>query len=151
VLLLPLTIVFLLFAVMPVYWTCSDAGLLAEKIIDFKKFRIPYTFTGITLPYTEEILVNAPDSVAQLVRVATPESNVIEERDKCLFDKIRKNSEHNLYELLPAKKQRLLREREHDFILPKIKTERFKRSFLNRCIFDYFSYKDYFNKKLGNL
>jgi hypothetical protein len=24
-------------------------------------------------------------------------SNVIEERDKCLFDKIRKNSEHNLY------------------------------------------------------
>ena len=62
-------------------------------------------------------------------------SNVIEERDKCVFDKIRKNPEHNLYELLHAKKQRLLREQKHDFILPKIKTERFKQSFLNRCLY----------------
>jgi hypothetical protein len=68
--------VFLLFAVMPLYWTCSDSGLLAEKIISFKKLRVPYTFTSITLSYTQEVVVNAPelDSAAQLVRVATPES-----------------------------------------------------------------------------
>jgi hypothetical protein len=40
---------------------------------------------------------------------------------------------HTNYFLL-REKDRTLREREHDFILPKVKTERFKRSFLNRCL-----------------
>ena len=46
-----------------------------------------------------------------------------------LFEKICSNPDHPLYELLPPIRQRPLREREHDFILPKVKTERFRRSF----------------------
>ena len=59
---------------------------------------------------------------------------------------IRKNMQYPrppLYELLPPKRQRPLREREHNFRLPEVKTvkhaERFKRSFLNRCLFNNFS------------
>ena len=37
----------------------------------------------------------------------------------------------------PPKKQRFLRNRGHDFILPAVKTERFKRSFINRCLFNF--------------
>ena len=65
-------------------------------------------------------------------------SEVIEERDRKLFKKIVSNPEHVLHELLPMCKQRILRQREHNFILPQIKTERFKRSFINRCLFNYF-------------
>ena len=65
-------------------------------------------------------------------------SEVIEERDRKLFSKIVSNPEHALHELLPVCKQRILRQREHNFILPQIKTERFKRSFINRCLFNYF-------------
>jgi hypothetical protein len=61
-------------------------------------------------------------------------SEVIEERDRKLFSKILLNAEHALHELLPLSKQRILRQREHNFILPQIKTERFKRSFINRCL-----------------
>jgi hypothetical protein len=35
-----------------------------------------------------------------------------------LFEKICSNPDHPLYEILPSKRQRPLREREHDFILP---------------------------------
>ena len=50
-------------------------------------------------------------------------SEVIEERDRKLFRKIVSNPEHALHELLPVCKQRILRQREHNFILPQIKTE----------------------------
>ena len=65
-------------------------------------------------------------------------SEVIEERDRKLFSKIVSNPEHALHEFLPVCKQRILRQREHNFILPQIKTERFKRSFINRGLFNYF-------------
>ena len=65
--------------------------------------------------------------------------DLIKERDMSLFEKICSNPEHPLYEILPPKRQRPLRAREHDFILPKVKTERFKRSFLNRCLFNNFN------------
>ena len=55
-------------------------------------------------------------------------SHLVEKRDKSLFAKIVNDSDHILYDLLPEKKSRFLREREHSFILPKMKTERFKRS-----------------------
>ena len=67
-------------------------------------------------------------------------SHLVEERDKSLFAKIvNSDSDHILCDLLPEKKSRYLRERKHSLILPKIKTERFKRLFLNRCLFDYFN------------
>jgi hypothetical protein len=65
-------------------------------------------------------------------------SQLVEEKDKALFAKIVKDPDHALHNLLPERRSRTLRERKHSFILPMIKTERFKRSFLNRCLFDYF-------------
>ena len=62
-------------------------------------------------------------------------SELIETRDRILFNRILDNPEHILYELLPEKRQR---KRDHPFILPQVRTERFKRSFVNRCLFDYF-------------
>ena len=65
-------------------------------------------------------------------------SELIEARDRILFNRILDNPEHILYKLFPEKRQKILRERNHPFILPKVRTERFKRSFVNRCLFDYF-------------
>jgi hypothetical protein len=58
--------------------------------------------------------------------------------DKASFAKIVEDPDHALHNLLPEKRSRTLRDRKHSFIPPMIKTERFKRSFLNRCLFDYF-------------
>ena len=41
-------------------------------------------------------------------------------------------------ELLPGKRQKNLRKCEHPFALPNIRTERFKRFFVDRCLFNYF-------------
>ena len=38
---------------------------------------------------------------------------------------------HALYTLLPPKRKLQLRDRDHDYELPNIRTERFKRVFLN--------------------
>ena len=63
-------------------------------------------------------------------------SQLIEE--KALFAKIVNDPDHVLHNLLLEKRSRTLRDRKHSFIFPMIKTERFKRSFLNRCLFDNF-------------
>jgi hypothetical protein len=61
-------------------------------------------------------------------------AKMIEERDRLLFNKVMHNPEHCLYELLPEKRQRPLRERDHQFMLPMVYTERFKQSFLNKYL-----------------
>ena len=63
-------------------------------------------------------------------------SELIETTDKTLLKEIIDNPD--LSELLPGKRQKNLRKREHPFILPNIRTERFKRSFVNGCLFNYF-------------
>jgi hypothetical protein len=65
-------------------------------------------------------------------------SELIETRDRILFNRILDNPEHILYELLPEKRQKILRKRDHPFILPQVRTERFKSYFVHRCLFDYF-------------
>ena len=60
--------------------------------------------------------------------------HVIKEKSMSLFEKVCSNPYHPLYELLPPIRQRPLRERKHDFILPKVKTEHFRRSFLNSSL-----------------
>ena len=42
-----------------------------------------------------------------------------------------------IYQLLPPKKQRFLRNKGHDFIFPAVKLERYRRSFINRCHFNF--------------
>ena len=65
-------------------------------------------------------------------------SELIETREKTLFKQIIDNPDHILNELLPGKRQKNLRKREHLFILPNIRTERFNHFFVNRCLFNYF-------------
>ena len=64
-------------------------------------------------------------------------AEVIRNRDCKLWNTITDTPSHPLYQLLPPKKQRFLRNRGHKFILPAVKTERFKRSFINRCLFNF--------------
>ena len=47
------------------------------------------------------------------------------------------NNALSLRELLPNKLNRTLRQRGHDFELPLVRTERFKKSFVNRCLFNF--------------
>ena len=44
------------------------------------------------------------------------------------------NPNHCLYDLLPPNRTRTLRGRGHNFILPRVSTERFKRIFVNDTI-----------------
>ena len=63
----------------------------------------------------------------------------ISERDKKLWTKILNNRNNALreFELLPNKLNRTLRQRGNDFELPLVRTERFKNSFVNRCLFNF--------------
>ena len=62
-------------------------------------------------------------------------SDVIKNRDSDLFNRIASYKGHALYDLFRPKRNRALRDRGHDFILPRVKTELFKRAFVNRCLF----------------
>ena len=63
--------------------------------------------------------------------------DVIRKRDRHLWDNIIANENHCLYDMLPNRRNRSLRNRGHDFILPRVKTDRFKRCFLNRCLYNF--------------
>ena len=60
-----------------------------------------------------------------------------DKRDKKLWRKITLSDDNTLLELLPRKRDKTLRPRGHDFDLPLVRTERYKRSFVNRCLFNF--------------
>ena len=62
-------------------------------------------------------------------------SDIIMNRDSDLFNRITSDTGHVSYNLLPPKRNSVLRERGHDFKLPEVKTERFKRAYVNICLF----------------
>ena len=62
---------------------------------------------------------------------------LLEQFDKRLFNKARANVCHSLYPLLPGVKDSSLRLWQRTSQLPKINTERFKNSFVNRLYFRY--------------
>ena len=98
-------------------WGSAYQGKYLDRIDTF--FRQAYRFG-----YTHKIILI---------------SDVIKYRDSDLFNSITSDTGHVLYDLLPPKRNRALRERGHDFILPKVKMERFKRAFVNRCLFKFIS------------
>ena len=65
----------------------------------------------------------------------TPIRQIIEDRDLKMWTDMTSVPEHPVKDLLPTKRKRSLRKRNHEFILPKIRTERFKNCFVNRCLF----------------
>ena len=62
---------------------------------------------------------------------------VISDRDRKLWNKIINDKDNALQELLTNKLNRPLRQRGHEFELPLIRTERYKRSFINRCLYKF--------------
>lgn len=62
---------------------------------------------------------------------------VINTRDRKLWDKIRTDAQNALHELLPHERERLTRPKGHNYLLPHVRTERFKNSFINRCLFKF--------------
>ena len=66
-----------------------------------------------------------------------PILEIIKENDMQLWKKLVFSNNHCMSDLLPKKKMRILRKRGHNFILPSVKTERFKRCFINRCLFNF--------------
>ena len=61
---------------------------------------------------------------------------VIEDRDVRLWKSIMGTSSHPLQDLLPSLKNRAIRGRSHPYQIPRVNTERFKKCFVNRRLFD---------------
>lgn len=60
--------------------------------------------------------------------------DILTTRDSKLWNKITSNTTA-LDDLLPPRRTRHLRSRGHDYILPRVRTSRFKSTFVNRCLF----------------
>ena len=58
-------------------------------------------------------------------------------KDKLLWEEITSDSANLSHELLPAQRARSLWKRGHNYILPPVRTERFKRCFFNRGLFEF--------------
>ena len=66
--------------------------------------------------------------------------SVLEASDNKLWKGITTSTERLLVDLLPLSKTRLLRNRQRSHVvLPQIRTERFERCFINRCLFNFIS------------
>ena len=61
--------------------------------------------------------------------------DVIHDKDLSHWNRITSGRQNGLEELSPRKRERKLRQRGHDYMLPRIRTQRFKNSFTNRCLF----------------
>jgi hypothetical protein len=66
---------------------------------------------------------------------------LLEVNDKTLYNKCISDIEHPLKEILPEKKTTNYRLRKQNRIYPKINTNRFKNTFVNRLIFKYITYR----------
>jgi hypothetical protein len=58
-------------------------------------------------------------------------------RDRKLWEKITTDRSHALSAVLPSKRRLELRNWSHDYEVPIVHTERFKRVFLTRCLFEF--------------
>ena len=71
------------------------------------------------------------------LKYITPINELIKVSDNRLWENAKMSSSHPLASLLPPKRNRTSRSYNHNYILPRIKTERFKNIFINRCLFNY--------------
>ena len=72
-----------------------------------------------------------------LLKEVSPVLSLLDASDSKLWKSITSSTEAPLVDLLPPSKTRLLRNRDHSYVVPQIRTERFKRCFINRCLFDF--------------
>ena len=64
-------------------------------------------------------------------------TDLIRIRDKQFWEKLSVEKNDPLKDLLPPQRKRVLRKRGHNYILASVKTERFKRSIINRYLFNF--------------
>ena len=62
---------------------------------------------------------------------------MLNNKDRVLWKKITTDPNHALKTLLPPQRQLELRDRGHKYELPRVRTQRFKRVFVNRCLFNF--------------
>ena len=67
----------------------------------------------------------------------TPIMDVTRMKDRLLWEEITSDSTNPLLNFLPAQRARSLRKRGRNYILPPVRTERFKRCIFNRCLFEF--------------
>ena len=96
-------------------WACAFEGKYLSRIDKFCKRAAKY---GYTNKYT-------------------PIKDIISSRDKKLWEKITNDCNHCLHDLLSKQRTRNLRNHGHNYILLCVRTERFKRSYINRCLFNF--------------
>ena len=63
--------------------------------------------------------------------------DMLNNEDRVLWEKISSDPNHALQALLPPQRQFELRDRDHEYELLRVRTERFKRLFINRCPFNF--------------
>ena len=68
------------------------------------------------------------------LKEVSPVLSLLEASDNKLWKSLTTSTEGPLVDLLPPSKTRLLRNRGHSYELPEIRTERFKRCFIKRCL-----------------
>ena len=61
--------------------------------------------------------------------------DILYNKDRVLWEKITSDPNHALQALLPPSRQLELRDRGHEYELPRVRKERFKRVFVNKCLF----------------
>ena len=66
----------------------------------------------------------------------TPITDLLRERDFELWKKVT-TVNHCLTDLLPMKRTQNLQDRGHDYVLPLVRTERFKQCSINKCLINY--------------
>ena len=72
------------------------------------------------------------------IQYVTSIKQIIKDKDLSLWSSIVDNPSHPLQDLLPPRKSRALRtSRSHPYHISSVKTERFKKCFVNRCLFDF--------------
>ena len=71
------------------------------------------------------------------IQYVTSIKQIIKDKDLSLWSSIVDNPSHLLQDLLSPRKSRALSIRSHPYHIPSVKTERFKKCFVNRCLFDF--------------
>ena len=96
------------------FWVCAYDSKYLSQIDRFSKRAVKYGYTAKSFPITD----------------------LLSRRDLELWKKVTTDN-HSLNDLLPMKRRRNLRDRSHDYVLPLVSIERFKRCFINRCLFNF--------------
>ena len=96
-------------------WACAYDTKYMSQIERFCKRAVRYGYTSNFSPIAE----------------------LTSGKDRALWEKITTSTAHPLQDLLPPKKTRSLRRTSHNYILPRVRTERYKRCFINRCLFNF--------------